>query len=184
MRYVLPAILYFMGVIILAHFFAPPGYVWTKNTISDLGSQGHTHKWIMQAGFIGLGILLAGGLVFKFQSLGRINPPDILVMAYGLSVLVTGFYCAQPIDPHLSYSVKEAQVHSLFATVAGIFIVAGVLWYLVTAPSRWAFHLTFLVLIIAISAMFGMSENGMIPLGKGIIQRALYLSAFIWLALV
>jgi hypothetical membrane protein len=184
MRYMLPAVLYFVGVIILAHFFAPPCYLWTKNTISDLGSQGHINKWIMQAGFIGFGLLLASGLLLKFRTMGYVNYPDLLVMAYGLSVLVTGFYCAAPLDSSLSFSAKEAQIHSLFATIAGFTLVLGILWYLLISPSRWAFHLTFLVLIGAISALFGLSENGMLPLGKGIIQRVLYLVSFIWLVLV
>jgi hypothetical membrane protein len=98
MRYTLSAVLYFITVIIIAHFFAPPGYVWTRNTISDLGSQGHVNKWIMQSGFIGFGILLTAGLIFKFRDLGRVNYPDGLIIAYGLSVLVTGFFCAAPID--------------------------------------------------------------------------------------
>ncbi len=184
MRYTLPAVLYFITVIIIAHFFAPPGYVWTRNTISDLGSQGHVNNWIMQAGFIGFGILLTAGLLFKFRDLGRVNYPDILIIAYGLSVLVTGFFCAAPIDKTLAFSAREEQIHSLFASLAGFFLVLGVLWYLLTSPSRWAFHLIFLLLIGIISGMFGLSENGMIAIEKGILQRTLYLVSFIWLVLV
>jgi len=182
--YTLPAVLYFLGVIILAHFFPPPGYAWTRNTISDLGSQGHIYKWIMQAGFIGFGILLAAGLLFKFQALGRVNYPDVLVLAYGLSVLLTGFYCAAPIEKTLPFSAREEQIHSLFASLAGFFLVAGILWYLLTSPSRWVFHLTFMLLIGLVSALFGLSENGLVSLEKGILQRALYLVSFIWLVLV
>jgi hypothetical membrane protein len=184
MRYALPAVLYFVGVILLAHFFAPPGYAWNRNTISDLGSQGHIHKWIMQAGFIGFGILLAAGLLFKFRALGRVNSPDVLVLFYGLSVLLTGFYCAAPIDKTLPVSLREEQIHSLFASLAGFCLVAGILWYLLTSPSRWAFHLTFLLLIGLISALFGLSENGLIVLEKGILQRILYLVSFIWIVMV
>ena len=38
------AVTYWIAVIIIAHLFAPPGYVWTQNTISELASQGHTYK--------------------------------------------------------------------------------------------------------------------------------------------
>ncbi len=184
MRYTLSAVLYFITVIIIAHFFAPPGYVWTRNTISDLGSQGHVNKWIMQSGFIGFGILLTAGLIFKFRDLGRVNYPDGLIIAYGLSVLVTGFFCDAPIDKALSFSAREEQIHSLFAQLAGFFLIAAILWYLFTSPSRWAFHLTFLLLIGIISALFGLSENGMIAIEKGILQRTLYIVSFVWLALV
>ncbi|NUM43275.1 MAG: hypothetical protein HUU38_01100, partial [Anaerolineales bacterium] len=54
-------------IIIIAHFFAPPEYVWTQNTISDLAAQGVEHQWLMQVGFIGFGenglIPLGKGLV-------------------------------------------------------------------------------------------------------------------------
>ncbi len=40
-RPILIAVVYFIAVIVLAHFFVPPIYDWTQNTISDLASQGH-----------------------------------------------------------------------------------------------------------------------------------------------
>ncbi len=184
MPYTLPAVLYFVVFIVLAHFFAPPGYVWTKNTISDLGSQRHVNKWIMQAGFIGFGVFLVAGLLFKFRDLGRVNYPDLLIIAYGLSVLVTGFYCAAPIDKTLPFSAREEQIHSLFAQLAGFFLISAILWYLFTSPSRWTFHLIFLLLIGMISGLFGLSENEMIAIEKGILQRTLYLVSFVWLVLV
>jgi hypothetical membrane protein len=186
MKYLLPAVCYFVVVIITAHFFAPPGYIWTRNTISDLASQGHTRKWIMQAGFIGFGILLAGGLALKSFAVGRINPADILILIYGLSVLVTGFFCEAPIDKSLAYSVREARLHSLFATVGGFSLSLGILWYLLAAAStpERIFHLVSLVLITGLSILFGVAEKGTFFFGQGVAQRALYLAAFVWLALV
>lgn len=186
MKYLLPAVCYFVAVIITAHFFAPPGYTWTRNTISDIASQGHTRKWIMQAGFIGFGILLAGGLVLKSFTMGRINPADILILIYGLSVLVTGFFCEAPIDKSLAYSVRDAKLHSLFATVGGFSLSLGILWYLLaaaSAPER-ILHLVFLVLITGLSMLFGVAEKGTFFIGQGVVQRIMYLAAFIWLSLV
>lgn len=45
----------------------------------------------MQTGFVGFGILLAGGLLFKARSLGRANLPDLLVSLYGLAILRPAF---------------------------------------------------------------------------------------------
>ncbi len=184
MKPILISIIYFIAVIIIAHFFAPPGYVWTRHTISELASQGHANKWIMQTGFIGFGLLLAGGLAWKFFTLGRINYPDLLIMVYGLAILITGIFCAAPIDSSLSFSANDARLHSLFATIAGFALVGGILWYLIISPDKRGVHLTFLVLITGISMLFGLSESGTIPIGKGIIQRGLYLVSFIWLALL
>jgi hypothetical membrane protein len=38
----------FMLAIVAAHIFSTNNYDWTKNTISDLGSQGYDRKFIMQ----------------------------------------------------------------------------------------------------------------------------------------
>jgi hypothetical membrane protein len=43
----------FLVFIIIAHIFSTDNYDWTKNTISDLGSQVYDRKLIMQIGFYG-----------------------------------------------------------------------------------------------------------------------------------
>jgi hypothetical protein len=186
MRLTLPAILYFIAVILTAHFFPPSGgYHWTRNTISELAAQGHSAGWVMRAGFIGFGLLLAAGMGWKLVSAGRITGPDILIVIYGLAILVTGFCSAAPIDPDVPFSAQEALVHSRFATLAGFALVGAVLWnVLVSDPERRGFHLLFLVLITAISMGFGLADGGSLPVGKGILQRLLYLVSFVWLAAV
>lgn len=61
---ILPVV-FFLSVIIVAHFFAPAGYQWTQNSISELASQGHEYAWIMRSGFIGFGILLTLSIVLS-----------------------------------------------------------------------------------------------------------------------
>ncbi len=184
MRPLLIAILYFVGVLTIAHFYAPPGYVWSQNTISELASQGHVYKWIMQAGFVGFGILLTVGLALKSYSLGKIEYPDGLILAYGLSILITGIFCAAPFDSRITFSAQEAQIHSLFATTAGFALVGGILGYMITSPEKRTLQLVFLVMITGFSLLFGFSAGGTIPIGKGIVQRSLYLVSFIWLAIL
>jgi hypothetical membrane protein len=178
------AVVYFIAVIFIAHFYAPPGYIWTRNTISELVSQGHNQKWIMQVGFIGFGLLLTGALAWRSSILGRVNSPDIPILLYGLSILVTGIFCAAPFDNSLSHSVKEAEIHSLFATIAGFALVVGIVWHLIVSPDKRSFHLVFILLVTGISILFGLAESGELPIGKGIIQRSLYLVSFTWLVLL
>lgn len=176
------AVLYFIAVIVLAHFFVPPIYDWTQNTISDLASQGHTYKWIMQAGFIGFGSFLAASSVYYFWQ-NKKRYFLWLVVGYGFSILITGFFCAAAIDPSLEYSLQEASIHSMFATVAGLCMSLGIMWQVVipsTPRERWM-RILFLVLVIGISALFGLAENHILEIGKGIVQRALYLAGLAWL---
>lgn len=177
------SIFYFIAVIIIAHFFVPPEYVWTQNTISELASQGLPNQWIMQIGFIGFGILFNLGFVLKFIAEKKVTYADMPLMTYGLSILVTGFYSAAPFLENVTYSLREAGIHSLFATVAGIAFTLGILWRAAVAGSTQErlVHILFLVLVTGASALFGVSESGIIPLGKGIAQRALYLVSFVWI---
>lgn len=85
----------------------------------------------------------------------------------------------------MSYSVQESNLHSFFATTAGISFSLGIFYRLVTAPTpseKWL-HTIFLVLVMGTSLLFGLSENGLLPVAKGIVQRSLYLVSFIWLFL-
>ncbi|MBN8580144.1 MAG: DUF998 domain-containing protein [Anaerolineae bacterium] len=176
------AVLYFIAVIVLAHFFIPPNYDWTQNTISDLASQGHAYKWIMQAGFVGFGLLLAAGSIYYFWQ-NKKRYFLWLVTGYGLSVLVTGFYCAAAIDPSIEYSLQEARIHSTFATIAGVCMSMGIIWQIVassTRRERWA-RIIFLLFVVGISGLFGLAENHILEIGKGIAQRALYFAGLAWL---
>jgi len=176
------AVVYFIAAIVIAHFFAPPHYDWTQNTISDLGSQGHVYKWIMQLGFIGFGLILIAGVIHYFRQNTK-RYFLLFVAIYGLSVLVTGFFCAASIDPSISYSVSEANIHSMFATIAGLAMSLGIFWQVVVSSNsrdRWT-RLVFFFLVMGISGLFGLAENHILMLDKGIIQRALYLAGLMWL---
>ncbi|HSM72415.1 MAG TPA: DUF998 domain-containing protein [Anaerolineales bacterium] len=176
------AVTYFIGMIVLAHFFTPPGYNWTENTISELASQGHRYKGIMQTGLIGFGAILIFG-VFTYFRRNSGSYFLIFVAIYGLSIMLSGIYCTAPIDPDISFSVQESNLHSLFATIAGIGMSLGILWQVFASMNkrdRWI-RIAFLVLIGGLSGLFGLAENGILILDKGIVQRVLYLVGLIWL---
>ncbi len=176
------AVAYFIAVIVLAHFFVPPLYDWTQNTVSDLASQGHTYKWIMQTGFIGFGLLLTWGVIVHFNK-NRRAYFLFLVAVYGLSILMSGIFCTAPVGPSMSYSVSESKLHSMFATIAGLAMSLGIFWQVATSSSqreRWM-RIAFLILVIGISGLFGIAENHILMLDKGIVQRVLYLVGLAWL---
>jgi hypothetical membrane protein len=177
------AVAYWIVIIVTAHFFSQPGYQWTENTISELASQGHTYKWIMQAGITGFGALImlaAGQALFKRK---KILSPSLLVVFYGLAIFLAGIYCEAPIDPSIPYSVTEAKYHSLFATIGGISLSMAILWRMLISQNgrERIVHLSLLIAVIGFSALFGLAENGAIDVGRGVIQRLLYLSGFAWL---
>jgi hypothetical membrane protein len=183
MRLIYFSVFYLIAVIICAHFFVPQTYSWVNNTISDLASQGMPYQWIMQIGFIGFGLLLCIGLIAKAFVAQRVIYSDVLIILYGLSVLVTGLFSAQPFIEGVPYSPQEAKYHSIFASLAGIFLTAGIFisLFMASNPGERVFHLIFLILVVGLSAAFGLVENGVIPIGKGLLQRVLWVTSFSWL---
>jgi hypothetical membrane protein len=177
------AVAYFIAVIFLAHLVPPPGYRWTQNTISDLASQGHVYKWIMQLGLSGFGGLILFAVWQTCINARRMIFHLIPIALYGLAIFLSGLFCTAPIDASLSYSEGESTLHSLFATIAGLALSMAILWRIfnsATSSERWI-HLICLVAVIGLSMLFGLAENHVIELGKGIVQRLLYVSGFVWL---
>ena len=99
------------------------------------------------------------------------------------SILLSGIFCTAPIDPSMPFSAGESQLHSLFATTAGIAMSLGIGWQVFvskTNSERWT-RIAFFIMIVAISGLFGLAENHVLDFDKGIIQRALYLAGLAWL---
>jgi len=177
------AVCYFVAMILIAHFFAPSNYDWTQNTISDLGSQGHAYNWIMRVGFIGFGLVLTLGVI-RYSGQNATRRYFLLFVAiYGISVFITGIFSAAPIVPVDSYSTQEAGLHSIFATVAGISMSLGIFRQFIVSSNlrEWWTRLVFFLLVMGISVLFGVAENHILDLDKGIVQRFLYLAGLAWL---
>ncbi|MEZ5174202.1 MAG: DUF998 domain-containing protein [Bacteroidia bacterium] len=163
----------FVMSILLAHSFSVSSYEWTRNTISDLGSQGYDRKWIMQAGFIAFGITIVTGILMNGLT-WRTSP----VLIYGLCVGLTGVFCTKPFLNIEVYSQSQAAIHSALAQIAGIAFTLGILiqlFYSTNKSEKWI-HFMFFILVIGFSASFGLLKNY-----QGIAQRLLYLTSFIWL---
>lgn len=163
----------FMIIIIVAHIFAAANYDWTKNTISDLGSQGYEKKLIMQIGFLAFGLILVIGIYLNGLT-WRTTP----ILIYGLCVALTGIFCTKPFLDLVTYSTKQSILHSAFAQIAGVTFSIGILTQLffTTNKNLKYAHLIFFVLVIGLSVTFGLLKNY-----QGIAQRLLYLTGFIWL---
>lgn len=171
--YSLISTLFFVLTIVVAHLFSTNNYDWTKNTISDLGSQGYDRRLIMQLGFLGFGLTLSLGILSK--GLTWLTTP---ILIYGLCIALTGIFCTKPFFELQTYSATQSNLHSLFAQITGISFSVGILTQILFAPDRQSktIHLLFFLIVITLSATFGMMKNY-----EGIFQRILYLISFLWL---
>ncbi len=172
-NYKIISITIFALAILVAHISSTNNYDWTKNTISDLGSQGYQRKYIMQIGFLMFGLTLSAGIIAN-----GLNGRTILILIYGLCIGLTGVFCTKPFFSSENYSVIQATIHSALAQTAGAVFTLGILAQLFYSQdkSERLMHFTFFILVMGLSASFGLMKNY-----QGIIQRLLYLSSFIWL---
>jgi hypothetical membrane protein len=183
LKTILAPIAYILIFILVAQLFAPPEYRWVDNSISELAAQGLPNGWIMRAGLAGFGPLLISVLARRMLTQKRVRWPDTAVALYALSILVTGIFSAGPFLEGVPFSAQEAQLHTVFASLAGFFLTLGILLALVQAPGARAKrgNTIFLLLVVGFSALFGLADGGDLAIGKGLIQRLLWLSGFGWL---
>lgn len=179
------AILWYASIVIVAQSAAPVRYNWVRNTVSELAAQGYPWAWTMRIGFIGFGLLLSVGLAARMaaatdrRAVGR----HALLQLYALLMFASGFASTAPFIPGLRYSAAEAYWHSVFATGAGLAIVASMLWHFLaeTTPHRRSLHLAGLAAVVVLSALFGLAEARLLPSLQGLIQRALHAAGLLWI---
>lgn len=173
------AIGFFVAIIIVAQLVAEGDYNWTVNTISQLAAQGYDKSWIMQFGFIVYGLVLFAGLYLKKPRLYA----DKFIMIYALSVVVAGVFRTEPILNTIDYSVVEQSIHGFIAGVGGTTMCAGVFAYAWSAKSTAAklMHWRYLIAAITLIAMYGLAKRGHVAVGRGLIQRILFITSFMWL---
>lgn len=182
---IISSVLFFVIIIVIAHLIASQYYSLSQNTISDLASQNYPYKWIMQIGFIGFGLILNSGIFIRLKNSKKIIHPGILIMIYGLFILLSGIFCTESFYGITSYSIIQSKLHSIFASISGLALSFGILWYVFikNTPKKRIIHLVFFILIILFSMLFGLAENGIIEFGKGIIQRIMYFTGLAWIVI-
>lgn len=172
------AVAFITVVILIAHLMVGEPYLWYRNSISQLAGQAYQYAWIMQAGFVGFGLLVQIAGIQRMQAARSFKCREAAIMLYGLGILCSGIFCAAPFVENVPYSQQQAQLHSLFATAAGVALSAAILLFAVTdAPkSRRVVHAIALILIMGLSFLFST-----LPAISGAIQRLLWVAGFAWL---
>jgi hypothetical protein len=181
LRYNTIAVVYIVIIILIAQAVAPGSYVWRNNTISQLAAQRYAQAWIMRAGFIGFGALVALGAVRRYRAQPSRAYRDWPLLLYGLGMALAGVFSARSWVDAVAYSPGEAGLHSLMATLAGVGISLAALlsWIRDPGPRRDVWHLVAFALMMLLSALFGMVTRG-----AGVVQRCLYIVGFAWLVYI
>jgi len=172
------AVIYILIALIAAHILVDDSYQWQVNSISQLGAQAYDKAWIIRSGFIGFGIIILLTGISRIKMNKGYWFREIPIMIYGFAILLSGIFSAEPFLEGVSYSTQEAQLHGVFATVAGFALTLAILMFTFTdVPNiKRIGHFVALVLVTVFSLLFGMLQNF-----AGIMQRLLWFVGFTWL---
>jgi len=177
------AVLFFAASIIIAQLFTPSTYSWTQNTVSELAAQNYDNAWIMSIGLMGYGILLGLGIILRLKNTREFVFPDAMVFIYAVGIFLSGVFATAPFDGNTNYSMQEASLHSIFATAAGLSISIAMISYFFADKGfkRKLTHLALAVFVVGLSALFGLAEDGTVAIGKGLVQRSMYVFGLSWI---
>jgi hypothetical membrane protein len=169
------------AIILVAQAVAPAPYSWTLLSMSHLGAQGYEYAFIMRLGLVSYGALVVVAALLKVVKRPRTGWPHGFIGVYGFAILLTGFFSTAPFLQGVSFSKAEANLHSTFASLAGIALSAAMVAFAVMAhtPRGRIIHLVALVLTLLIPEVFvKFSDAG------GVLQRLIWLVVLAWFAVL
>lgn len=137
----------------------------------------------MRIGLLGFGSLVVGAMVARVRETTEYLIPDLALLLYGIGIFLAGVFSTAPFEAGVAFSQKESALHSLFAGLAGFSISLSIICYMFADDGlkKKLFHLIFAILVMGLSALFGLAENGGIAVGKGLIQKAMYVCGLAWM---
>jgi hypothetical membrane protein len=178
--YTFISVLYIAAIVVVAHPITPEKYDWKSNTISDLSAQGYEHKWIMQIGLFGFGLLLGIGSAAQMFQLQTDWFAEMPLLVYAGLVAASGIFCTRPFVRTEGYSERDDRLHSIFAQTGGVFFTVAILLRALVVETlvSAAPHILFLVLVSLTAMFYGRAKLST----KGIAQRTMWVVSFVWLA--
>lgn len=156
-------------------FFSTEGYSIISHTTSQLGAQKTPNSWIMNFAFalIGLSSIYAGWSHYDKYWFHK-----ILLICFGVSLVLTAIFNHAPINPNLTFSVREDELHSLFASTTGFSftILAISTGFIKKNKSDKFLPITVGIVATLLSLMMFTIESFM-----GIWQRLIFITSFGWM---
>jgi hypothetical membrane protein len=169
------------AIILVAHAVAPVAYSWTLHSMSHLGAQGYEYAYIMRFGLISHGALVVVAAMLKFAKRPRTGWPHGFLGVYGFAILLTGFFSTSPFLLGVPFSTSEANLHSKFASFAGIALSTAMVAFAViarTARGRIIHLVAFVLTLLIPEVFFNFSD------AAGVLQRLTWLVVIAWFAVL
>lgn len=155
----------------------PEGYSWLSNTTSESGAQGVAGAWLARLGFLtfGLAVLWLAAYMRSVWARGV----KWLHAAFGAFMTATAAFSHRPWVANIPYDPVEDYLHSFTATAMGFAFALGVLVRLLQRERHdcygRAFDLAALVVATVIPVLMLY-----LPTMDGLIQRLMFVTAYLW----
>lgn len=165
-------------VMLLLPLWSFEGYSVVEHTTSHLGAQGSPNAWVMNATFLVVGV---AGQFAGWRKLGSHPLALLLLSLFAISLVLTGLYRHAPVIEGVEANDFEDRRHSLFATTTGIgFVAFAVSMAFISRVSRDRA----IAAVVAGAATLLSLAMAVWPDLAGLLQRAMFLMAFVWLIYV
>jgi hypothetical membrane protein len=159
-------------IILSGPLYTEAGYDWRSNIISELGAQNTRNNWLMICGFLVLGM----GMIYDF--LKTKSAASLPFAIFGLCLALAGLFPHKPFDFSKDYNQFFHTMHSVWATMAGISITAGLMWQSIKKEEMKQRALAFTLGVLCVLIPLVMLN---LPQWDGLLQRIMYGLIFLWL---
>lgn len=160
--------------ILIGPYFSDPQYDWVQHTTSQLGGQTMPKAWIMNLGFVAYGCGIIVNSAFNWQRAKLIN---LAAIGFGVGLIGSAVWSAQPIPPLPPINAVEDQFHSFFSTFVGFGFAATTTAAIFGPGGRLKDPLSWIGLLASVAIptlMFAF------PLWDGALQRVMFAISFVW----
>ena len=145
----------FILILLIAELSAPDVYHWQVNSIGQLAGQDYPLSWLMASGYVLFGLILSLGIWMKFKKRNAYLVPELFVLGYAVSLMISAYYQPRSFEEHLLYDRFEDSMNHLMSSIAGISISLGILTFsFVTINRKRKIRALFaLIILIVVSIL-------------------------------
>jgi hypothetical protein len=160
----------------LAPIALEPGYSPVAHTTSEAAGQGVRGAWVARLGFVAMGIAV---LVLAVRTRGSWTlVARVCHATFGTCMLAAATFSSRPWHPS-SFDATQDLLHSVAATAMGFAFVAGVAAEAVHLARR-GLGWRALDAIAVVAAVAIPSAMVLLPDAAGLLQRTMFLVAYLW----
>jgi len=161
----------------LAPLIMTESFSWVAHTTSESAAQGLSGAWLARLGFFVFGLAVLWLASMAGEQWGRWA--TISHRAFGFLLLAAAVFSHRPYEASVPYDATEDLLHSISATAMGFAFALGVLAVMVGSDRVNIRRrvLGFVAIGASVVVPLGMAA---LPDRAGLLQRAMFLVAYLW----